>query len=74
MKAAHVCPFELVWKIHRHGQSRNRRLALILSIKNDNRILEIADANLIDCDLAVVGLILDISHQLSLRLARVDAT
>jgi len=35
---------------------------MVFPIKNDNWILEIADTNLIYCDLAVVGLILDISH------------
>jgi hypothetical protein len=42
-------------KIYRHGHPGYRRLALIQSIEYDDRVLEIADANLVDCDLAVVG-------------------
>jgi hypothetical protein len=54
-ETAHVSPFELMGKIYRHGHPGYRRLALIQSIEYDDRVLEIADANLVDCDLAVVG-------------------
>src|ERR1700733_1896488 len=70
----HVRPFEFVGKIHRHGKPGDRRLALILSIEHNDWILEVADANLVDCDLAVVDLILNIAHRLNLGLSGVNAT
>ena len=72
-ESTHVRSLELPWQIHGEGERRNRVLFCIGSIKNNDRILEITDTDLVDGKVPLVTVILDVLHRL-IGLSSVDAT
>lgn len=61
-ESAHVGSFEVMRKVHGQLEGSDCMLLLSRSIENANRILDVADANLIDGDVAVVFAGLDIDE------------
>lgn len=61
-EAAHVRPLEVVGEAHREGNRGDGVLALVEAVEDDDRVTQIAGANAVDRQAAVVGSVLDVGE------------
>jgi len=63
-KAAHMSAFKTSGQVHVHVDVAHRMLHPAVSVQDGEGIADVFDSNLIDIDVAMVGLILDVNHAL----------
>src|SRR5512137_946479 len=61
-KAAHVCSFEVVRKVHINIDGGVDGLCAPFAVKNNDGVFNSLDADLFDIDIPVIFLILNVNH------------